>query len=53
MYSDNAKPMTYIIQEYIDRPLLIDGYKFDMRFWVMLQVVKLEGRKTLKAYLFQ
>jgi hypothetical protein len=47
------KPNTFIIQEYIDRPLLIDGYKFDMRFWALMQVVKINGKKTLKGYLFR
>ena len=52
MYSESFKPKAYIVQEYINRPLLIDGFKFDMRFWVLLQVVKVNGKKYLKVYLF-
>lgn len=53
MYNDSFKPKAYIIQQYIHRPLLIEGYKFDMRFWVLLQVIKSNGKKQLKTYLFQ
>lgn len=53
VYNDNMSPKSYIIQEYIDRPLLIDGYKFDMRVWVMLNILKVNGKKILKAHLFK
>ena len=53
VYNDNMSPKSYIIQEYIDRPLLIDGYKFDMRVWVLLHVLKVNGKKVLKAHLFK
>jgi len=53
MYNENNKPKTYIIQEYIERPLLIEGYKFDMRMWVFLTIAKVNGKKILKTYLFQ
>jgi hypothetical protein len=53
MYNDNMSPKSYIIQEYIEKPLLIDGFKFDMRVWVFVNVIKINGKKTLKAYLFK
>lgn len=53
VYNDNMSPKSYIIQEYIERPLLIDGYKFDMRMWVMLNVLKANGKKVLKAHLYR
>ncbi len=52
MYNENMKPKSYIVQEYISRPLLLDGFKFDMRFWVLIQVAKTNGKKHLKAHLF-
>lgn len=53
LYSSKLKPNCYIIQEYIANPLLIDGHKFDLRFWVFVRVAKVNGKKMLKIYLFK
>lgn len=32
----NKSKTDYIVQQYIDKPLLMDGYKFDLRVYVTL-----------------
>lgn len=40
MYQPEEKnvPSSFVIQEYIMDPLLYQGYKFDMRVWMLLRV---------------
>lgn len=38
----------YVVQEYLDKPLLIDGYKFDLRIYAMVESVK-----PLKVHVFR
>ncbi|KAL1523589.1 hypothetical protein AB1Y20_018525 [Prymnesium parvum] len=39
---------SWVAQEYIDRPLLVDGFKFDMRIYVLITCIM-----PLRVYLFQ
>ena len=34
---------SYVIQEYIPNPLLYQGYKFDLRMWMLIQKHKKTG----------
>lgn len=45
MYQPDERnvPSSFVIQEYIMDPLLYQGYKFDMRVWVLLRVSKSSG----------
>ncbi|EGR30082.1 tubulin-tyrosine ligase family protein, putative [Ichthyophthirius multifiliis] len=48
-YYINGKPKTYIVQKYIDNPLLYQKRKFDIRCYLLICVVK----GNLKAYWYQ
>lgn len=56
--SDNeVKSDLFVIQKYIERPLLIDGRKFDMRVWVLVTheldcYVFAEGYVRLSSYAY-
>lgn len=44
--STNVKSEVFVIQKYIERPLLIDERKFDIRLWVLISFDN-------RCYLFQ
>lgn len=43
-----SKKRTYVVQRYLSNPLLMDGYKFDLRIYVVVTSVY-----PLRIYLFQ
>jgi len=46
--SERLRPEEYVVQRYITKPLLVDGYKFDCRCYVVIT-----GVVPLRAYLFE
>lgn len=44
--SANVKSEVFVVQKYLEKPLLIDKRKFDIRLWVLLSV---DGR----CYIFR
>jgi hypothetical protein len=48
--SANVKSEVFVIQKYLERPLLIDSRKFDIRLWVLVNCSDL---KDQKCYLFK
>lgn len=46
--SERLRPAEYVVQRYVTKPLLVDGYKFDCRCYVIITSVV-----PLCAYLFQ
>jgi len=43
-----VRPAEYVVQRYVTKPLLVDGYKFDCRCYVVVT-----GIVPLRAYLFE
>lgn len=39
----------FVLQKYLERPLLIDGRKFDIRLWVMINMCNLQDQR---CYMF-
>mmetsp|Transcript_103457 Transcript_103457/g.183473 ORF Transcript_103457/g.183473 Transcript_103457/m.183473 type:complete len:705 (+) Transcript_103457:187-2301(+) len=46
--AERLRPAEYVVQRYVTKPLLVDGYKFDCRCYVIITSVV-----PLCAYLFQ
>ena len=46
--SDGEKPENYVVQEYLNKPLLIDKMKFDLRLYVLIL-----GVDPLRIFLFK
>merc|ERR1712232_614966 len=46
--AERLRPAEYVVQRYISKPLLVDGYKFDCRCYVIVT-----GIVPLSAYLFE
>lgn len=45
----NGTPKTFLIQQYIDKPLLYKGRKFDIRHYIMISTVN--GK--IRGYFYQ
>uniref|UniRef100_A0A1I8HR71 Tubulin--tyrosine ligase-like protein 9 n=1 Tax=Macrostomum lignano TaxID=282301 RepID=A0A1I8HR71_9PLAT len=43
----SGRPLSHIVQTYLDSPLLLDGYKFDLRLYVLL----LEADPTPRVFI--
>ena len=44
----NAYTMEYLVQRYIENPLLINGKKFDIRLYVVIK-----GAEKIEAYVYE
>ena len=49
----NKHKSDYIVQQYIDKPLLLDGYKFDLRVYVSLFGSDPENPENWHSFLSQ
>jgi tubulin polyglutamylase TTLL1 len=43
----------YIVQQYMEHPLLVDGRKFDIRCFVLVTVFEQKGVKDFRSYFFR